>query len=319
MRSISGRLSGWIAALAAGLFGATGCVVGPVVADTMSGSTGGVSETGDVPDDPGVTDAPAVPDDPDEPDEPADPAVCSRVSDELAACEPAASPDVVFTLDGFPEPGPGAYIGAADCTIAALDAAPDLATIELACVHLVGDLIDPVVTLTIHDGPPLAGSALHVGRDVRLTAVVTRPDSHGPYLDYIRLTRPSDGALLLAATYGDDDLSPRQHFLDEIGLLSADWYAPLAIAHLADLCPEEPAECDGSGTRERGALSFTVAGRAPATIFDHRQGTIDGGYQAAVDDVLLYAYPYACVDNSPLTEFVVIADAGCPGPLTQAP
>lgn len=235
---------------------------------------------------------------------------CALASAHADACAPEALSDLSISVTGLPWPEPGPYIGIADCTVAALGPMPGMTTIELGCVHAQGDPIEPVVTLTIVADDVDVASALHAGRPVRLVAAATLADEDVPGNLYIKLARPGDDALLLAATEGWGRVAPSDALLAEVGLSPADWYAPLAVALVGGACTAGPAPC--AGTRERAAVSFAAAGRDPAAILGRREGTIDGGYRAWIGAAELYSDPLDCVDNQPRSDLVVVAAEGCP-------
>lgn len=294
MSGASVRLSGWVAAVFVWSIGAVGCGVewfeldtGPAPAGCTSSATGERDESGGDGDD-----------------------ICTLASAHDDACEPAALSELGVSLTGFPRPEPGAYIGVADCEVAAVDRMPGMTTIQLACVHAHGDVVEPLVTLSLVADTVDVGAAVRPGRPVRLTAAATISDEDAPSTLYIKLARPADGALLLAATEGWGRLVPSAALLAEVGLTPADWYAPLAVTAVPGLCTASPAPC--AGTRERGALGFTVPGRDPATIGDRREGPISGGYRATLGAVELFSDPEDCVDNQPRSDLVVVATEVCP-------
>jgi hypothetical protein len=236
--------------------------------------------------------------------------VCTLASARADACEPAELPELAVSLTGFPWPEPGAYIGVADCEVATVDRMPGMTTIQLACVHALGDLIEPLVTVSLVSEAVDVGAAVYPGRKVRFTAAASISDEDSPSTLFIKLARPADGALLLAATEGWGRLVPSAALLGEVGLTSADWYAPLAVTPVGGLCAASPAPC--SGTRERGALGFAVPGRDPATIAGRREGTIDGGYRAILGAVEHFSDPLDCTGNQPRSDLVVVATGACP-------
>lgn len=294
MSGASVRLSGWVAAVFVWSVSAAGCGVGWFDLDTGPGPaecprspSGECDESGSGGDD-----------------------ICTLASAHTDACEPETLPELAVSVTGFPWPEPGAYIGVADCEVAAVDRMPGMTTIQLGCVHAQGDLVEPLVTVTLVADAVDVAAAVYPGRSVRFTAAATISDEDGPSTLYVKLARPADGALLLAATEGWGRLAPSEALLREVGLTPADWYAPLAVSAVGGLCTTSEAPC--GGTRERGALGFAVPGRDPATILGRREGTIDGGYRAVLGAVEHFSGPLGCVDNQPRSDLVVVATEGCP-------
>jgi hypothetical protein len=283
------RLSGWVAAVTVWAGSAAGCGVEWFDADAGPGQCEREGEC----------DGDEV-------------GACALDSARVDACEPAALAELGVSATGLPWPEPGAYIGVADCEVTAVDEMPGMTAIQLACVHIQGDPIEPLVTVALAADALDASSAAHVGRSVRLTVAATISDEDVPSALFIKLARPADGALLLAATEGWGRVTPPEPLLAEVDLTPADWYAPLTVALVGGACTASPAPC--AGTRERAAVSFAAPGRDPAAVQDRHAGRIDGGWRAIVGAAELYSDPLDCVDNQPRSDLVVVATAGCPGP-----